>query len=123
MIGEKQLGYIEFCKRFERQQQIRSYKGMTLEELTKVVGNADDAKTFYDALKSSREGYFRIRKIKPSLGDEKEGWSYAFAENMPLHIDNPERWYSTSNVTKINWDEGTFETMNSVYSFEMVKNC
>ena len=77
----------------------------------------------YNALKSSREGYFRIRKIKPSLGDEKEGWSYAFAENMPLHIDNPERWYSTSNVTKINWDEGTFETLNSVYSFEMVKNC
>lgn len=113
-----EASYLDWCKGVARQRSLKKIREASLEELQAKLGDDKLAVKIFEALKNCREGYMRIQKQWPSLGEKHEGWTYVFAAGMPLHIDSTDEWYTTSNIEKINWDGHTFTTLNSVYSFE-----
>lgn len=112
--------FLDFCKGTLKQRELKKLKGASLDELKKITGDDDLAGGVFMAFRNSREGYMRIRRVKPSAGEPHEGWTYAFAAGLPLHIDRPDNWYHTSNIRKIEWKKKTFTTLNSTYSFEFL---
>lgn len=84
----------------------------------------EDAKKYnlteeqFNAFKNSKEGFIGIRKIKPEKGRTQKGFTVAFGEGISCYLENPETWYQTSTVTKIDWDKKIFTTLNSTYTFE-----
>ena len=114
--------YIELCKSLPRQKQLKAMKEASLEELKAKLKDDEMAEKVFVALQRSNEGYMIIRREKPEDGETQQGWTYVFAEGLPLHLDTPEAWYSTSNIVWINWDALMFGTQNSVYSFELFGN-
>jgi len=112
------MEYIDLCKAVKRQRQLKELKEETLETLQKLVGDEETAKRIYNYLQNCKEGYMKIRRIRPSRGEEHEGWTFVFAEGLPLHLDTPLTWYSTSNIVKIDWKQHVFTTQNSEYFFK-----
>ena len=112
--------FLDFCKGTPMQRSLKHIKEATLDELKANVGDDEIAEKTFEALRTSREGYMRIRRQWPSLGVSHEGWTYVFAAGLPLHIDRPDEWYHTSNIEKLDWDGHTFVTRNSVYTFEFI---
>ena len=110
--------FLDFCKGTPRQRSLKAMKEASVEELKAQLGA--DAQWVYDALRSCKEGYMRVRRQWPSLGEPHEGWTYVFAAALPLHIDLPDEWYYTTNIKTIDWEGKTFVTLNSVYSFEFL---
>lgn len=111
--------FLSLCKSAPNQLMLQELKGKTAEQL-KLDYRKDNPYYYYERFAESKEGYMRIVKQYPSLGKPHEGWTFAFVEGLSLFIDNPEEWYYTSIVKKINWKGHTFETMNSIYSFEFL---
>lgn len=121
IILEKSIteaSYLDWCKGVVRQRSLKKIREASLEELKVRLGDDTLAEKIFEALKNCREGYMRIQKQWPSLGEKHEGWTYIFAAGLSLHIDTPDEWYTTSIIEKIDWDGHTFTTLNSVYSFE-----
>lgn len=112
--------FLDFCQGIPRQRYLKEMKDAPLEVLKDRIGDVELAEMVFNALKECKEGYMRIRCQWPSLGEPHEGWTYVFAAGLPLHIDRPDEWYSTSNIGKIDWSGRTFVTRNSIYSFEFV---
>ena len=112
--------FLDFCKGTGRQRTLKELKEASLEEMRARIGDDELAEMTYKAVQDCKEGYMRIRRQWPSLGEPHEGWTYVFAAGLPLHLDRPDEWYSTSNIEKIDWEGKTFVTRNSVYSFEFV---
>lgn len=115
-----EASYLDWCKGVARQRSLKKMRAESLEELKARTGDAKLAERVFNALKNCQEGYLRIQRQWPSLGEPHEGWTYVFVESLPLHIDRPEEWYSTSNIEKIDWEGKTFVTKNSVYSFNFI---
>ena len=113
----EKVTYLDLCQGIERQQRMKAIKGMSREQLNDLF---PEEKGLFDILQGSIEGYFRIQRILPSPSVPREGWSYAFGEGLPLHLDTPEEWYSTSNIRTIDWKNLTFITLNSTYRFELI---
>ena len=114
----EEASFLDFCQGPPSQRSLKEMKEASLEELQSRIG--EDAQWVYEALQNCKEGYMRIRRQWPSLGEPHEGWTYVFAAGLPLHIDRPDEWYHTSNIEKIDWQGKTFVTLNSVYSFEFL---
>lgn len=112
--------FLDFCQGIPRQRYLKEMKDAPLEVVKERIGDVELAEMVFNALKECKEGYMRIRRQWPSLGEPHEGWTYVFAVGLPLHIDCPDEWYSTSNIEKIDWSGHTFVTRNSIYSFEFV---
>ena len=111
--------YLDFCRGTRRQRLLKEMKVASQEELQSKIG--DDAQWVYEALRNCKEGYMRIGRQWPSLGEPHEGWTYVFAAGLPLHLDRPDEWYSTSNIERIDFEGRTFVTRNSVYTFEFLE--
>ena len=111
---------IKYLQNIERQRLLLKIKNSSLDELVQGLGSETDAKKMYEALRKSREGYMRIRKISPSIGRSEEGWTYVFAEGLGLFLDTEDRWYHTSVVLSIDFEKGEFTTQNSIYRFEFI---
>lgn len=115
------MNYIDLCKAIPRQRQLKTLRESSLEELKNKLGDDKTAEQVYKSLQKSISGYLIIQREKPASEDTHEGWTYVFAVGLPLHLDRPEDWYSTSNIAWIDWDKRRFGTKNSLYSFEMVE--
>lgn len=111
---------LDWCKGTSRQRLLKELRISSLEKLKEMIDSDELAEAIFEALKNCQEGYLRIQRQWPSLGEPHEGWTYVFVESLPLHIDRPEEWYSTSNIEKIDWEGKTFVTKNSVYSFKFI---
>ncbi len=112
--------YLQICQSTERQQQLKAMKEASLDELKNLIGDDATAMLVFESLRDAKEGYIRIVRQFPYQDAPIEGWTYVFTERLPLHLDNPHDWYSTSNIEHIDWDGGTFTTRNSVYTFEFL---
>lgn len=80
------------------------------------------AKT-YDLYKHSKVGRIKITKVSDNAGylgknESREGWVFAFGEGLGCLVESGARWFHTSVVEKIDWENNTFDTMNSTYAFE-----
>ena len=91
----------------------RELKNLSKEEFLKFP---DATESIYLALKNSKEGKIKIWKEDKSVIEE--GHTDAFNEGISCYISSPSRWYCTSIIRNINWDEGYFDTLNSRYYFE-----
>lgn len=112
--------FLDFCKGTPRQRSLKKMREASLEQLKERTGDDELAEMAYNAIKNCKEGYMRIRRQWPSLGEPHEGWTYIFAAGLPLFLDRPDEWFHTSNIEKIDWDGHTFVTLNSVYTFEFI---
>jgi hypothetical protein len=95
---------------------IKRFKQMSKEEFMQQNGATEE---LYSALQNSQEGYIRIWKEDKSV--EEHGYTEAFGEGISVRLDNMQRWYITSIIQKINWEEKYFDTLNSRYYFEFIK--
>ena len=105
---EKQLAYITKAK------------NQTKEEF--IEENGENLVHLWEALQKSKSGDIWITKISSNLGylnkgDSERGWTPAFGEGISLYIDSIDRYYYTSVIESINWEDHTFKTRNSTYKF------
>ena len=112
--------YLDFCKGAPRQRSLKEMKEASLAELKGRIGDDKLAEMAFCAMKECVEGYMRIQRQWPSLGEPHEGWTYIFAAGLPLFIDRPDEYFHTSNIEKIDWEGHTFTTRNSIYTFEFI---
>lgn len=112
--------FLDLCKAAPTQRSLKEMKEASLELLKQNTGNDELAEMAYNAMRNCKEGYMKIRRQWPSLGEPHEGWTYIFAAGLPLFLDRPDEWYHTSNIEKIDWEGRTFVTRNSVYTFEFI---
>lgn len=108
---------LDFCKGTPRQRWLKEMRETSLESLKEQLDDDEFAEMAFKAFRNCKEGYMKIQRQWPSLGEKHEGWTYAFAEGLPLFINRPDRWYNTSNIQKIDWQGMTFTTLNSIYTF------
>jgi len=106
---EKQLAYITKAKNQSKEEFISE--------------NGENMLPVWEALQKSKEGRISITKISDNLGylskgGSERGWTPAFGEGISLYIDNIDRYYYTSTIDSINWEDHTFKTRNSIYKFE-----
>ncbi len=92
---------------------INELKQLSKEDLLKRPGMTE---IIYDGLHNSKSGYISIKRIGDDAGDE--GIVEAFGTGISCVITNPNRYYYTSVVKNINWDNNTFTTENSTYKFK-----
>lgn len=118
IITPKDKKFIELCKSTERQELVRKAKSYSLDKWKEMYKDPAEAEKIHKAFSGSKEGYIKIRRISPEEGSPEEGWATAFGEGIPLHIDTPYRWYSTSEVISIDWESKVMRTKNSEYAFE-----
>ena len=91
---------------------IRKLKQMTKENFLKYP---DATESIYLALQNSKEGQIEIWKEDKSV--HEQGHTDAFGEGISCYLYTIDKWYITSVIRKINWDEKYFDTMNSRYYF------
>ena len=75
------------------------------------------------AIRESKCGEIEVTKLSENLGNIQKGDTYrgftpAFGEGVAVYISNPREWFRSSTVQSIDWDKGTFKTLNSTYSFK-----
>lgn len=76
-------------------------------------------------IKNSKSGYICIKKISDNSGylnsnESREGFTPLFSEGFSCHVlldDLYEDYYYTSTIELIDWNNNTFITKNSEYSF------
>ena len=61
---------IKYLQNIGRQRQLLKIKNSSLDELAQSLGSETDAKKMYEALRKSHEGYMRIQKVSPSIGEK-----------------------------------------------------
>lgn len=91
---------------------IKQLKNLTKEEFLKYP---DATESVYNALQNSKEGWIEIWKEDKSVWEH--GHTDAFGEGISCHMYTISRWYTTSIIRHINWEEGYFDTLNSRYYF------
>lgn len=92
---------------------IRQLKQMTKEEFLKYP---DATESIYSALQNSKEGWIEIWKEDKSVW--AQGHTDAFGEGISCYMSTISRWYTTSVIKNINWEEEYFDTLNSRYYFK-----
>lgn len=75
-----------------------------------------DVETAYERIQNSKSGWVQIQKSDRSV--KEHGYTQAFGEGLSLQLDNSQRWYHTSTIQTINWEEEYFDTLNSRYYFK-----
>lgn len=91
---------------------IKELKSLTKEKFLKYP---DATESVYNALQNSKEGWIEIWKENKSVW--AQGHTDAFGEGISCYMYTMDRWYTTSVIRHINWEEGYFDTLNSRYYF------
>lgn len=94
---------------------------MTIKELKqlskeKFLKHPDATESMYLALQNSKEGWIEIWKEDKSVWEH--GHTDAFGEGISCYMCTISRWYQTSTIRHINWEEEYFDTLNSRYYFK-----
>lgn len=92
---------------------ISELKSMSKEEFLALPNMTEE---IYNALQNSKEGWISISRVGDGKG--QKGRTNAFGEGLSCKIDGVDGWYITSIIQSIDWENHTFETLNSVYNFE-----
>lgn len=71
----------------------------------------------------AKKGYIEITQIKGNQeGRFERGHTKTFMEGCSLHISTINRWYRTSIIESIDWENNTFKTLNSTYKFNFYED-
>lgn len=92
---------------------MNNLKKLSKEEFLKLQGATEE---LYNNLHKSKSGFIKIHRITRDPYSIS-GHTEAFGEEVALHVSNNSEWWTTSNITYINWEEGWFDTLNSRYNF------
>lgn len=96
---------------------ITDLKKLSKEEFLALPNMTEE---LYTALHKSKQGWISISRETDGKGDE--GYTDAFGEGLSCHVSNPHRWYYTSVIQKIDWDNKVFTTLNSRYKFNFIEH-
>lgn len=96
---------------------IKEIKALSKEEFMKRPGATEE---LYNALQNSKSGWIKISRDYDGAGEY--GMTEAFGKGISCYISNPSRWYRTSVIESIDWENHIFKTMNSIYNFEFKDN-
>lgn len=91
----------------------KELKQLSKEDFLKQPGATEE---LYHSLQNSKEGWIEIWKKDKSV--HKSGYTGAFGEGISCHMSTISRWYTTSVIKNINWEEEYFDTLNSRYYFK-----
>lgn len=76
----------------------------------------------YDRIQKSKVGYITVHKVSDNPGIEKgkvyEGVTACFGEGLAMWLSSETSWFHTSVIQNIDWENNTFQTMNSTYAFK-----
>ena len=92
---------------------MNNLKKLSKEEFLKLQGATEE---LYNNLHKSKSGFIKIHRITGNPYSIS-GHTEAFGEGIALYVKNSSEWWTTSNITYINWEEGWFDTLNSRYNF------
>lgn len=99
----------------KRAQTIGEMKKLPKEEFLQYPGMTED---IYDALQNAQSGFIKIKHADTNICNE--GHTEAFGEGLSCYMYTISRWYMTSTIQKINWEEKYFDTLNSRYYFDFI---
>lgn len=96
---------------------------MTKKQIVDETGDV----SFWNAWHNAKRGRLVIRLIEGGneymkVGDSYSGTTRALAVGLPLVIEYPKGYYQSSFVKEIDWENGTFRTQCSTYSFHFCQN-
>ena len=102
-----------------------SSQNRKIKEYKDSLKDKDNLSELEQSLLNTKSGYIVIQKISNNPGFINEGekivgYTENFGEGIALFIEDFDRWFHTSVITKINKD--TFETLNSTYSYKFNEN-
>lgn len=105
---------------------------MTITELKKLPEEEflklkDATPELHKLLLNSKSGFISIKKDSDNEGYLSKnqcewGRTDGFGEGISLHINSKDRWFRTSTIQKIDWENNRFTTLNSVYSFKFIED-
>ena len=95
-----------------------------IKKLKESLLNKPDLSDLEQILVNTKAGYIVIQKISDNdgfvrSGETIRGWTENFGEGIALYIENPDTWFHTSVIEKINKD--TFITKNSEYKYKFTE--
>lgn len=99
---------------------------MKLDEILKQYELMNDE--LIKHIEGAKSGYIRIQKIqginndKYPIGNIEEGYTNSFKEGIRCYISKGSRWFSTSIIKKIRWEDKEFDTIYSTYKFNFKEN-
>lgn len=99
------------CKKYLELRNKDNFEGLT----NKQIQNIKNSKCGYISIskKSNNPGYL-------ISGEKREGWCAIFGEGLSCIVfGHGGKLYYTSNITRIDWDNNEFNTLNSIYSFKL----
>lgn len=91
---------------------ILNYKLLSKEEFIEICSDEET----YNALKNSKTGLIEISYLDGT--NKHSGFTAALGEGIACRMSNEDNWYTTSTIKSIDWNNKTFETLNSIYKFE-----
>lgn len=102
-----------------RTMQIMAIKDLSKEEFLEKYQDEE----LYNDIHNSKSGHIKITKVSDNpgylgKGGTREGFTPAFGEGISCYISCLTEYYYTSIITKIDWENNVFYTLNSKYSFE-----
>lgn len=89
---------------------------MSKEDFIKKYGDSP----LYEIIRNSKMGDIEIEKVVDSPLDEvkMKGITPGFSEGMSCYIEDNDRYYYTSTIQSIDWENNIFHTLNSDYKFK-----
>lgn len=110
----------------KRTELIKDARELTWEEFKELHCLDDSDYVIYRALGEAKEGKITITKVSDNpgyLGSGQSEWGYTntFAVGISLFIENNDRYYHTSIIESIDWENCVFKTKNSTYTFAFME--
>lgn len=102
-----------------------SSQNQRIKEYKESLIGKENLSELEQCLLNTKAGYIVIQKLSNNpgfvnQGEKIVGYTENFGEGIALFIEDFNRWFHTSMITKIN--EDTFETLNSTYSYKFNEN-
>lgn len=92
---------------------IKEIKQLPKEEFMQLKGATEQ---LYEQIHNAKAGWISVVRQRDGL--HKKGYTELFGEGISCVIINQNEWWRTSNIQSIDWNNHTFTTLNSVYTFE-----
>ena len=93
-------------------------KNLTLEDCIRMGYSEKN----WNDIQNSKSGDIWIQKISPTIDNPWRGHTKYFGEGLGCYLYSFDSWYSTSIIQSINWNKGTFDTINSTYKFKFTED-
>lgn len=86
----------------------------------RVSDKISEDEEILEKLKNSKVGIINV-ELEDNPDVRHYGFTPDFGVGLRCYMSNKERWFSTSPIQEIDWENNKFKTMNSVYKFKFTE--